>query len=99
MKKSIRRISTLTSLTCALSALVPWLPARAQSSPTPASEANALQEIVVTATKREENIQRVPISIVAFSQAQLDQEGVRKTEDIIRLRTGEHDDRRPVSYG
>ena len=39
--------------------------------------AGALEEIVVTATRREENINRVPISVTAFSQEMIDQKGIK----------------------
>lgn len=47
--------------------------------------ANALTEIVVTATRREEAIGRVPISITAFSEDKMDDQGVKGIEDIARL--------------
>jgi len=45
-------------------------PARAQQAPSP-SAGNALEEIVVTAQKRSENLQSVPISIQAFDAKKL----------------------------
>ncbi len=47
-----------------------------------------LEEIVVTATRREENINRVPISVTAFSQDMLDQKGIRDFQDIVRFTPG-----------
>ena len=40
------------------------------------SKSRMLEEVVVTAQKREESIQDVPISIQAFSGAQLDAMGI-----------------------
>ncbi len=48
----------------------------------------ALEEIVVTATRREENIQSVPITITAFTKEQMDVQGVRAVDDIARLTPG-----------
>ena len=48
----------------------------------------ALEEIVVTATRREENISKVPISITALSQDALDQRGIRDFTDIVRFTPG-----------
>ena len=45
--------------------------------------AGALEEIVVTATRREENINRVPISVTAFSQEMIDQKGIKDFQDIV----------------
>src|SRR5450631_2936187 len=53
-----------------------------------AAPAGALEEIVVTATRREESISKVPISITAFSQDSLDQKGVRDFTDIVRFTPG-----------
>jgi iron complex outermembrane recepter protein len=47
-----------------------------------------LQEVVVTATRREESLSKVPISVAAYSQAAMDQLGVRTIDDIARLTPG-----------
>ena len=47
-----------------------------------------LDEIIVTATRRSENIQDVPISISAFSQEQIDVQGMHDVDDIARLAPG-----------
>jgi iron complex outermembrane receptor protein len=52
------------------------------------SMASALEEVVVTARKREETIFDVPISIEAFSQELLDQKGIRNIEDLARYTPG-----------
>ncbi len=60
----------------AISALPVW----AQATP---SEAGAsTEEIVVTAQRRSERLQDVPLAITALSAAQLAQSGVRNLEDI-----------------
>jgi len=48
----------------------------------------ALEEIVVTATRREESISKVPISITAFSQDSLDQRGIRDLTELVRFTPG-----------
>src|SRR5258708_434272 len=50
--------------------------------------APALEEIVVTATRREENISREPISITAISQEMLDQKGIKDFSDVARYTPG-----------
>jgi outer membrane receptor protein involved in Fe transport len=52
------------------------------------SGAPALDEIVVTAQRREEKLSDVPLSISAFSQENLDARGVRNVDDIARLTPG-----------
>jgi outer membrane receptor protein involved in Fe transport len=48
----------------------------------------ALEEILVTATRREESISRVPISITAISQDAIDQKGIKDFSDIVRFTPG-----------
>jgi iron complex outermembrane receptor protein len=47
-----------------------------------------LNEIVVTATRRSERLQDVPISVMAFSQEKLDAEGLHNIDDLSRLSPG-----------
>jgi outer membrane receptor protein involved in Fe transport len=47
-----------------------------------------LQEIVVTATRREESLSRVPISVAAFTQEQMDAQGLKQIDDIQRYTPG-----------
>ncbi len=48
----------------------------------------SLEEIVVTATRREESISKVPISITALSQNDLDQKGIRDFSEMVRFTPG-----------
>src|ERR1700721_4590468 len=50
--------------------------------------AGALEGIVVTATRREESISKVPISITAMSQDMLDQKGIRDITELVRFTPG-----------
>jgi iron complex outermembrane receptor protein len=52
--------------------------------------ANMLEEIVVTAQKREQNLQDVPIAITAFSGAQMNAMGVQESFDIAAFTPGVH---------
>lgn len=54
----------------------------------PADKDSALQEVVVTATKRLESIDKVPMSIAAVGQEQLDRSGVRDVADLARTVPG-----------
>src|ERR1700730_2119504 len=47
-----------------------------------------LEEIVVTATRRSERLQDVPISVMAFSQEKLDSQGLKSIDDLSRLSPG-----------
>ena len=58
-----------------------------QSSAPPATQ-GALPDIVVTAQRRSENLQRVPIAVTALSPAQLNLAGVADTSDLKDLTPG-----------
>jgi iron complex outermembrane receptor protein len=47
-----------------------------------ANQAGALEEIVVTATRRSENLQQVPISVVAVTSNDLKLRGLQNLEDV-----------------
>ncbi len=58
-------------------ALLP-APARAQTSEL------VLEEIIVTARKREENLQEVPLSISVTTAAQIQERGIRNVQDLVQ---------------
>ena len=71
----------LTPLAAAVSAaLAPGMAAHAQEG-----GGAALEEIIVTATKREENLQEIPASIQAIPQAVLEKMGALGIEDYSRF--------------
>src|SRR3546814_16775073 len=45
-------------------------------------------DIVVTATRQEQVLSRVPVSVSAFSQTNMDQKGVKSFEDLARFTPG-----------
>ena len=51
-------------------------------------DSGALEEVVVTATRRQERLQDVPITVTAFSQEKLDAEGLHSIDDLTRLSPG-----------
>ncbi len=53
-----------------------------------AATATTLEEVVVTATRRSERLQDVPISVTAFSQTELTQKGIVGYEGIARETPG-----------
>ena len=74
-------ISMLSQLAVAIGAIVVAAPAISQS---------VLEEIVVVAQKREQNLQDVPIAISAFTGAQMDALGVSESFDIATFAPGVH---------
>jgi iron complex outermembrane receptor protein len=53
-----------------------------------AEEVGALQEVVVTANRREENLSKVPISVTALTQDQMDTLGIKDITDVARFTPG-----------
>jgi len=66
--------------------------ARAFAGPadTPGTKADdgSLEEVIVTAQRRTERLQEVPISVSVYSQATMDMQGTREVDDIARLTPG-----------
>ena len=58
--------------------------ARAQSDQ-PAADRGGLEEIVVTARRKEERVQSVPIAITAFSQTDLQKQHIENVQDLARI--------------
>ncbi|HTY93200.1 MAG TPA: TonB-dependent receptor [Steroidobacteraceae bacterium] len=54
----------------------------------PAAETGALQEVVVTATRREQSLSKVPISITALSADDMVARGIKDIGDIARFTPG-----------
>ena len=95
MKNSTRTIRSIVCLPLvAMATLAATMhTARAQDQPSaPAGESSTarggLQEIVVTATRREEALSRVPISVTALTQEALDQKGIKDIRDMVRFTPG-----------
>lgn len=52
------------------------------------SDGWAIEEIIVTSRKREENMQSVPIAITAFSAKDIEEAGIKNIEDVALLTPG-----------
>ena len=59
--------------------------AQTQPAASAPSEEEGLKEIVVTATRQSDSVNRVPLSITAVTQEDLDQQGIKTGEDLVRL--------------
>ena len=62
--------------------------ALAADAGTDSGTSNGLEEIVVTATRREESLSKVPISISAYTQETMDIKGIKDFTDIVRFTPG-----------
>ncbi|HYM27705.1 MAG TPA: TonB-dependent receptor plug domain-containing protein, partial [Steroidobacteraceae bacterium] len=70
---------------------VAWMPGHAQDQAQAgeaAAPAGGLQEITVTATRREESLSKVPISVTALSQENLDLRGIKDFSEVARFTPG-----------
>lgn len=76
------------SVSSALALVAPAVAMAQGAAPEQSAVSGTLQEIIVTATRREETILEVPMSIAAYSQESLDQKGVRSIEDLTRITPG-----------
>src|SRR6266436_1739639 len=77
-----------TLIASAAACLATVTSANGATTATEPAAAGALEEIVVTATRREESISKVPISVTAFSQDMIDQKGIKDFQDIVRFTPG-----------
>jgi iron complex outermembrane receptor protein len=76
------------ALCCVLAA---WSPTRGRAAEAGAADTEAtgpLQEIVVTATRHEESLSKVPISVTALTQEAMDVRGVKDIQDVARFTPG-----------
>jgi iron complex outermembrane recepter protein len=68
-----------------------WASAQQSTSPDTtmqAPSATPLEEVIVTARRREESVQDVPISVVVLNAAQLNAQGVTTANDLARVAPG-----------
>ncbi len=77
------------ALSCAsLAALIAAAPVRLLAAETSASDATAVQEVVVTARQREETLKDVPAAVSVLTGATLRAAGVTRAEDFVALTPG-----------
>jgi len=95
MKSTGLRLRIPSAISFALWAAVTQGEAKAAAAAADA-DSSVLQEVTVTAQRREESVSRVPISISAFSQQDLDTRDMKTLGDIASATPGV--DFRPVGY-
>lgn len=84
--KTFRKDRLALTISVALGAAVLPQMSMAQEAGTPSkSKAESMEEIVVTATKRETSLMDTPVSITAFSQDQLERTGATNVKDLAGL--------------
>ena len=72
----------LAALLCSCAVLVPQAAWAEQAEPAEAGASADAGDIVVTARKREEKLQDVPVSVTAFSGEQLERQGVTSFDGL-----------------
>ncbi|MGI9362180.1 MAG: TonB-dependent receptor [Parasphingorhabdus sp.] len=86
----MKKLLLTTTAAIGMAAIFPANAAQAQSTDQPAAESSAdenaqtsgLYDIVVTAQRRQESVQDVPIAISAFDEAEMDRRGISNALDI-----------------
>lgn len=63
-------------------------PASSGAQPGAARETGPAEQVIVTATRRASAINRVPVSVSAFTQATMDLKGARTIADVVRFTPG-----------
>ncbi|MEJ8566240.1 TonB-dependent receptor [Elongatibacter sediminis] len=79
MKHTVNHMMSL-ALASVVTAPLTALPAQAQEQ-----AAGALEEIIVTAQRREQSLQEVPVSITAFTAEQLERANIREASQYLNL--------------
>ena len=82
------QVNRLISLVFAFAVAQSTAGAAATDAAGASAESAGLEEILVTAQRREERLQDVPISVSVYSQAIMDAQGTRHIDDIARLTPG-----------
>jgi iron complex outermembrane receptor protein len=92
MKTSKSVWVTASAVLVALAAAGPLAVADVQSVPNDAASSSSgtqgLQEVTVTATRHEEALSRVPISVTALTQETMDNLGIKDFQDVARFTPG-----------
>jgi iron complex outermembrane recepter protein len=84
-----RRLVSGRSVAAALTAFVVSAPLVAQDAPTAQAEsASSLEEVVVTARKREESLQDIPLAISAYTSEQIEESGFKNLQDVAQFTPG-----------
>jgi iron complex outermembrane receptor protein len=90
--RTVRTLIPIAMLACGIPAAVLADSASdAQTTDTPpaaAADTGGLQEVTVTATRREQSLSKVPISITALSADQMEERGIKDISDVVHFTPG-----------
>jgi iron complex outermembrane receptor protein len=85
MRMSAKKIGLLASVAVLGLGVIEMAPAQVAAAPDTAAAGGQLEEIVVTATKREEKLKDVPTAVTVLNAAQLSNQHIIDVEDAIRM--------------
>ncbi|WDA41356.1 TonB-dependent receptor [Erythrobacter sp. BLCC-B19] len=87
MKSRFSLTPALAGMTSAIALLATHAPAMAQADDTadPSADQGGVSDIIVTAQRRQESVQDVPIAITAFGQEELEQRGIVSALDVAQF--------------
>ena len=90
--RAIRRRGIVLSASLAWIAMLPTLTNAQERPPAPqdgaATDGGSSGDIIVTATRQDRLLSKVPISLAAFSKDMMDKQGVRSVADIAQITPG-----------
>ena len=84
----LHKVRLLASSALLISAALGTTTVHAQTRPTTAAAANTIEELVVTAEKRTQSLQDVPVAISAFSSERRDLVGINTIQDLTNFTPG-----------
>jgi outer membrane receptor protein involved in Fe transport len=84
----VRRALAGMSLTCLATTFMPNVTLAADADEATPPQSSGMQEVTVTASRREESLSKVPISVSAYTQEAMDIKGIKDIEDIARYTPG-----------
>ncbi len=84
----LHKVRLLASSALLFSAALGTTAVHAQTRPTTAAATNTIEELVVTAEKREQNLQDVPVAISAFTSEKRDLIGINSIQDMTNFTPG-----------
>jgi iron complex outermembrane receptor protein len=78
----------IVTLTVVAASYAQLAASQAQAASGASAAVSGLEEVIVTAERRRERLEDVPVSVAAFSQERLDTQGLRNIDDVARLTPG-----------
>ena len=88
VSRHVRAGARLAVAALACGSVGAWADQQAAQPAEEAPQAGALQEVVVTATRREQSLSKVPISVTALTQESLDDRGIKDFSEVARFTPG-----------